>query len=87
MMLTCLEMGERDLTFASVHDSYWTHACYVNTMSDVLREKFVSMHSQPLLENLLESFRYEYPSITFPEVPERSTLDLQQVMQSPYFFH
>jgi len=37
MMLTALECQKRDITFAAVHDSYWTHASDVPEMSAILR--------------------------------------------------
>ena len=38
--------------FAGVHDSYWTHACDVDKMNQILREKFVELYSMPVLENV-----------------------------------
>lgn len=35
MLITSLKMKEKGLTFAAVHDSYWTHACDVETMNEV----------------------------------------------------
>jgi DNA-directed RNA polymerase len=35
MLLTALKMRDKKLTFAAVHDSYWTHAADVETMSEV----------------------------------------------------
>lgn len=34
------------LDFAGVHDSFWTHAGTVERMNELLREKFVELHSQ-----------------------------------------
>lgn len=28
----------RGITFAAVHDSYWTHACNVDKLNELLRE-------------------------------------------------
>ncbi|KAG2403942.1 DNA-directed RNA polymerase [Vigna angularis] len=36
---------------AWVHDSYWTHACDVDKMNRLLREKFVELYETPVLEN------------------------------------
>lgn len=55
MLLTAKRMREFNLTFASVHDSFWTHACDVKTMNQVCREEFVNLHSLPILENLHSS--------------------------------
>lgn len=35
-----------------VHDSYWTHACDVDEMNRILREKFVELYETPILENV-----------------------------------
>lgn len=37
---------------AGVHDSYWTHACDVDKMNIILREKFVELYEAPILENV-----------------------------------
>lgn len=37
---------------AGVHDSYWTHACDVDEMNRILREKFVELYEIPILENV-----------------------------------
>lgn len=37
---------------AGVHDSYWTHAGDVEKMNRLLREKFVELYEQPVLENV-----------------------------------
>lgn len=37
---------------AGVHDSYWTHACDVDEMNRILREKFVELYEAPILENV-----------------------------------
>ena len=52
-----LVMVTAGLAFAGVHDSFWTHAGDVPRMNQLLREQFVALHSQPLLEQLLASFQ------------------------------
>uniref|UniRef100_A0A182W7N9 DNA-directed RNA polymerase n=1 Tax=Anopheles minimus TaxID=112268 RepID=A0A182W7N9_9DIPT len=52
MMLTSLYCERAGLTFISVHDCYWTHACTVPTMNKICREQFVALHSEPILEDL-----------------------------------
>ena len=56
MFLSALQCDQAGLTFAAVHDSYWTHACDVNTMSRILREAFISIHSSDLMGRLAEEF-------------------------------
>jgi DNA-directed RNA polymerase len=86
MLLTALEMDRRGLTFSAVHDSFWTHACDIDEMNDVLREVFVDLYSQPLLENLKETWESRYPDLTFPDLPKRGELNLDEVKKAKYFF-
>ncbi|KAJ3679190.1 hypothetical protein LUZ60_017201 [Juncus effusus] len=87
MMMTAIACHRHGLTFAGVHDSYWTHACDVDKMNRILREKFVELYSIPILENLLESFETSFPELEFPPLPETGDFDLRHVLDSPYFFN
>ncbi|KAM1954398.1 hypothetical protein ACFX1T_023745 [Malus domestica] len=87
MMMTAVSCKRAGLNFAGVHDSYWTHACDVDEMNRILREKFVELYETPILENLLESFQQSFPTLTFPPLPERGDFDLRDVLESPYFFN
>lgn len=86
MFLTAIDCARRGLTFTAVHDSYWTHACDVDTMSTSLREQFVRLYSMPLLENFRDQLALRFPDCSLPPLPERGTLDLNHVKDSPYFF-
>ena len=86
LMLTAIACKELNIEFAAVHDSFWTHACDVDVMNKVLREQFVLLHSQPLLDDLLRNFRKMYPTIRFKDVPKRGKFDLSGVLNSTYFF-
>ncbi|KAF9951524.1 DNA-directed RNA polymerase [Mortierella alpina] len=59
----CVEAG---LTFASVHDSYWTHACDVEVMNEVLRKQFILLHSNNIMENLQNEFMERYKDYLYP---------------------
>eukprot|EP01119_Soliformovum_irregulare_P001637 TRINITY_DN1136_c0_g1_i1.p1 TRINITY_DN1136_c0_g1~~TRINITY_DN1136_c0_g1_i1.p1 ORF type:complete len:903 (-),score=209.58 TRINITY_DN1136_c0_g1_i1:34-2742(-) len=87
MMKACLGMKKANLTFASVHDSFWTHAGSVDDMNVIIRDTFVELHQEPLLEDLLKSFQLEYPDLKFPELPRKGELDVSMVKQSKYFFN
>ncbi|XP_078431396.1 DNA-directed RNA polymerase 1B, mitochondrial-like [Wolffia australiana] len=87
MMMTAVACRSSGLTFAGVHDSYWTHACDVDQLNRILREKFVELYEAPILENLLESFEKSFPTLKFPPLPERGDFDLRDVLESPYFFN
>jgi DNA-directed RNA polymerase len=63
MLMTALDCTARGLTFAAVHDSYWTHACDVDVMNDALREQFIKLYEMPLLEQLRDSFCLRFPMV------------------------
>ena len=86
MMMTAVECRKLGLDFAGVHDSFWTHAGTVDQMNEVLRETFVTLHSQPLLENLLMELEREHVSIQFPPLPPRGDLRLDDIKSATYFF-
>jgi len=44
MMLSALECDTIGLTFAAVHDSFWTHAADVDSMNGVIRDAFIRIH-------------------------------------------
>lgn len=87
MMMTAIACSQAGLSFAGVHDSYWTHACDVDEMNKILREKFVELYEAPILENLLEGFETSFPKLRFPSLPERGDFDLKDVLDSTYFFN
>ncbi|XP_073261653.1 DNA-directed RNA polymerase 2, chloroplastic/mitochondrial-like [Populus alba] len=87
MMMTAVACKGAGLNFAGVHDSYWTHACDVDEMNRILREKFVKLYETPILENLLESFEKSFPTLSFPPLPDRGDFELREVLESPYFFN
>lgn len=86
MMLTlveCRRHGIRDFHF--IHDSFGTHAPFIPTLGRVLREQFVGMYK----ENPLERFKRDTEQRlgrSLPDLPERGSLDLACVLESPYFF-
>ncbi|KAG9143328.1 hypothetical protein Leryth_018597 [Lithospermum erythrorhizon] len=86
MMMTAVACRDAGLRFAGVHDSFWTHACDVDKMNRILREKFVELYSMPILENLLESFQTSHPTLNFPSLPKTGDFKLEEVLESPYFF-
>lgn len=60
MMLTSLHCERAGITFVSVHDCFWTHPSTVAIMNRICREQFILLHSQPILEDLAESFYQKY---------------------------
>lgn len=67
--------------FAMIHDDYGTHAADTAALYRIIREEFVRMYER---HDVLEEFRAAYGFL--PSPPEMGTLDLSQVIDSPYFF-
>lgn len=68
MFRTALACYRENITFASVHDCFWTHGASVDDMNRVLREEFVAMHSEPILERLRTEFIQIYRDYKVPVV-------------------
>lgn len=72
--------------FSFVHDSYGTLAPYVDIMDDILKQKFVEIHSSNPLEKFKADLEKRY-EIRLPEIPERKDdFDINEVLESIYFF-
>ncbi|KAK7194148.1 DNA-directed RNA polymerase, mitochondrial [Novymonas esmeraldas] len=93
LAMTALEMQHHGLSMMAVHDSYWTYACDMPKLSQVLREQFVNLYSKydPLWE-LKEQWEEIYfmdlrrHGVKLPDPPKRGDLDLSVVLNSAYFF-
>ena len=86
MFMTASACHKEGIEFASVHDSFWCNAGNVDRMNKIIREQFINLHSQPLLEELYATFTRLYPNVQFPPLPKKGTLDLNRVLDAPYFF-
>ncbi|EDK43314.1 hypothetical protein LELG_01492 [Lodderomyces elongisporus NRRL YB-4239] len=70
MLMTASACGRHGLHFASVHDSFWTHASDVDTMNTLLRQEFVKLHSRNLVEELKDEFMERYQNTYyFVDIP------------------
>ncbi|AEO66530.1 ae40eba9-3164-45ce-8854-00a6f3c02bcc [Thermothielavioides terrestris] len=60
MMLSALECNDMGLTFAAVHDSFWTHAADVDAMNTVIRDSFIRIHREDVIGRLKAEFEARY---------------------------
>ncbi|KAI5283826.1 DNA-directed RNA polymerase [Ascosphaera aggregata] len=60
MLMSAVKCDELGLSFSAVHDSFWTHAADTDTMNRVLRDAFVQLHSQDLIQKLADEFKMRY---------------------------
>lgn len=63
MLMSAIECGKKGITFAAVHDSYWTHAGDVDEMSSALRDCFIKLHEVDLIEQLRMEFEHRYTGL------------------------
>jgi len=90
MALTVCKMKSQGVHhFAMVHDSYGVHASNVQKLSKCLRQVFVEMFQ----DDLLEKFRDEIYALLsvknqkkIPPLPAKGNLNLEKVLDSDYFF-
>ena len=87
LMMTLLKGNEMGIeSFACIHDDFGTHAEDTDKLHHALRWAFVEMYEA---NNVLEDFR-ESLQVTvdakLPPVPSKGTLDLKEILRSPYFF-
>jgi DNA-directed RNA polymerase len=75
----CLRRGIDAL--AMIHDDYGTHAANAQALYEVIREQFVWMYEN---HDPVTDFKKKYPCV--PEPPTKGSLDIREVLQSPYFF-
>ncbi|MFH4975413.1 hypothetical protein AB6A40_002122 [Gnathostoma spinigerum] len=102
MMLTALHCRRLGITFAAVHDCYWTHASTADIMNVICREQFIHLHKQPIVEELGKFVRKKYLPSRLRRVMERDEikefedvftpelpdgkLDIEEIRESIYFF-
>lgn len=60
MLLSALRCDELGLSFAAVHDSFWTHAKDIETMNTVLRDAFIRIHTEDVIGRLAAEFSTRY---------------------------
>lgn len=58
LQMTCLEANRQGLSFAGVHDSFWTHACDVPKLNKIIRQEFVRLHHSQIIRNLRDDMIY-----------------------------
>ncbi|CRH00123.1 DNA-directed RNA polymerase, putative [Plasmodium relictum] len=89
LMMTAEKMLiENNFSFAAVHDSYWAHACNVDIMNKFIRDSFVTLYDDPILENIYQNFKIRLGKFAtkISPPPGQGELDISLVRDSLYFF-
>jgi DNA-directed RNA polymerase len=71
--------------FAMIHDDFGTHACHIDDFHKIIREEFVKLHSQNVLDVFYNELTERY-NVKLPNLPAQGSLDLNGVLTSPFFF-
>lgn len=89
LLMTAHEcVAQQGITFAAVHDSFWTHARDVETMGRVLRAQFVKLHKSDLVADLKQEFEVRYSGYlqsVYVSATSPAGLEIQRLRAS-YFF-
>jgi DNA-directed RNA polymerase len=72
--------------FAMIHDSFGTHAANTDLLNHVLREEFVRMYSEADWLQRFADSQATLAKVELPAVPPKGSLDLNQVLESDFFF-
>lgn len=72
-----------DTDFALIHDDFGVHACDTEFFRGVIQKTFVELHTE---HDMMQDFIDAHAAHELPPMPEKGTLDLNQVLESPYFF-
>lgn len=80
MMLSALECHEIGLTFAAVHDSFWTHAADVDAMNAVIRDSFIRIHSEDVIGRLKAEFEARYRGALYLAKVDRTSKAAQAII-------
>jgi DNA-directed RNA polymerase len=56
MILTAIACKKEGLTFAAVHDSFWTHGADIDVLNEKIRECFVELHDRDIMGELKGEF-------------------------------
>lgn len=67
-----------------VHDSFSAHACHIEKLGQIIREAFVEVYRADVLGDLHSQFQAQTDK-PIPSLPSYGNLDIEQVLQSPYF--
>lgn len=88
MMLTIARLHRAGLRhFVEIHDSFGVHACDVDQLRTALREEFVTIYRKPVLDRFLDGWSKDvHLALLLPRPPSPGSLDINQVLQSDYFF-
>lgn len=74
-------------SFAMIHDSYGTTAADTEVLRECLRQSFCQMYQQDVLKDFRDEIQKGLPiGVELPPLPAKGSLDINQVLESDFFF-
>lgn len=70
---------------AVVHDSYGVHASKVPLMNKIIRQQFLEIYRQPVLDRFIDE-QMDRTGLDLPRFEDYGDLDIEGVLDSEYFF-
>ena len=67
-------------SFSVVHDSFGTHACDMELLSENLRTTFIEIYKEDVLKKFAEEQK------VVPEIPKYGKLNIKEVKDAEFFF-
>jgi len=72
--------------FGAVHDSFSVHACDIEELLEIIKDRFVSMYDYPNFFNVIEHMIITNPDNFNYNQPKLGALEIREVHNSDYFF-
>lgn len=85
MLRVAARARKSDMDLAMIHDDFGTHACDIPEFNKIIREEFVSMYEVDVLQEFKDQIERE-TGIELPALPPKGDLDINGILNSPYFF-
>lgn len=82
-LIKCKDEGIN--AFMTVHDCYGVHAADTEKSARLLREAFVETYRLPILDYFTQDLRIKEEEL--PPQPQQGDLDIEEVLNSEYFFN
>lgn len=80
---SCFKNG---VTFAAVHDSYWAHPANIRFLRVSLRNQFIRLHDQKVLDDYISQVERITGVAVKDHFPKKGTLNIESVKDSVNFF-
>lgn len=86
LQITVCRMHDAGIrNFSMIHDSFGCPMAQVGLMRDILRNSIVEMYADNYLQKWKESVE-RYSGLEMPEPPELGDFDINEILQSEFFF-